>query len=463
MFKFEQAGSVTPEKEDVVEVYRNRNVQMPISPREFVMFADARITPSNAPLRMLSFHHRSVDIGVSYPIHEHTVKIDGDKTTNIHNVFTQIDLKGAGFIHPETFVSRKDGIYEGDMAGAPEARLIPDYNDLPWGYDVLGLLDERVALAVKDKARQLSKLGLRTEAIAGIYRLNKIFYRGEFVATREFKAAQAERFDKAAGQAEAAGDEKRAAEYRAKKKAFLADYDPVMIVRLVREALRLRDFVDAKTREERLAMLEEVCRNLNIENQELKIDKRFSHVTKAGREDLQRFVARSAGKNAGILHGNGEAHLFMHMGNWTLAGEVVDLDSVGKIVGESKSKKPVNEPFSTPQKDGKTKFVGYDMGQYRGEDAEYGLPKGVVKDLRDSGTSVRLFLTHCAETFPDDRVDNAKMTREYVDGYLEGFGGRDPLAALHIGQDKIIETMRSLAERIIAKGGSVAPVPADKI
>lgn len=78
-------------------------------------------------------------------------------------------------------------------------------------------------------------------------------------------------------------------------------------------------------------------------------------------------------------------HEFLHMGDLTLAREVVDLDSVQSVVKNGKGKEKLfeSEPFFTRNPKGYA-YINPDIGLHRLPDERFELPKCLIKDLRDA-------------------------------------------------------------------------------
>lgn len=446
-------------------LYRNPHVRLPFDPKELVMFVhrDAPVSEEGTPLppqlRVLPYHHRSADFGVSYVMHERIPSSDADHP-EVDNVFCQIDLKGGGFLFPEGYESKKDRLPLGSFSGASEAALVSHSMETVARYNVLGLLDDHMATSVIQTAERLAAAGMRTEAIAGVYYLPSIRVEGKEVPIEEWKHRLETQFDSLIAEARARGDEAEASDLEYKKEDLDEEFNPVEAVRLMRSVFRWRDVVEARSETEQNEMLSEACKNLNLEAQELGQRAGFEVETAGGKQRWMNFITRWVGKNMGILHREGLIHTFLHMGNLTLAGEVVDLDSVQNVVSTKRIAGAKQQPFATKvgETGGKYAYIDPAIGRHRLPDSEFGLPKCLLKDLRDGCFSVRAFLREVRK-FQD--VDRAPLVKAMQEGYDEGFGNGEPFQAIGISRDRLCEVLNQLAERIIGRKEYYAPVPLD--
>lgn len=102
------------------------------------MFLDKKSKETEADkarrLRTIPYHHRSADLGIMTPIHEQFPSKDGKQ--GMHHVYTQIDIKGSGFVFPEEHESKKHGLSAGELAGSPEVVFVPESVETPMVYDI---------------------------------------------------------------------------------------------------------------------------------------------------------------------------------------------------------------------------------------------------------------------------------------------------------------------------------------
>jgi len=449
-------------EEALEETYRNPHVELPFDPKDLGMFLDRKGGAVN--LRALDYHHRSADLGVNTIIHE--------REGNRHQVYCQFDLKGSGFQFPETYESKKSSIPRGMMANTPEAYMITGSQETPWGYEPLGLMDERSVQFTIEIAERLSVAGMRTEGIAAVYRLRRLVYDGKEMGTDEFKKINIERIVQMARETK---DPEGRKELIAMAKDLKWNFEPVLMVRLLRSIFRIRDLNEEPEKKE--AMIEEACQSLNNEAQGLGSTERYDSKTPEGREKWLKRIVRELGKNAGILHQQGLVHMFMHMGNLTLAGEIVDLDSVDTVAAERVFRgKPENKqvwldkgddsgpyrarPFFKETATGCT-FISPTIGLHQKPDARFGLPRCVTKDIRDLCFSVRGLTKSLRSNLLGKKLDTRDLAKELSRGYLEGLAGKTPLEALGVTPERLAEVFSEVARDVVERGNHYPPIPGD--
>jgi hypothetical protein len=448
---------------DVEEIYRNPDLKLPFDPKDLVMFVDRGASDTaesrSRRLRILPYHHRSADLGISTVIHER-IPARGTRPS-AHNVYVQIDIKGGGFVSPETHESKKHGLQMGELAGSPEAVLQTHSYETASGYDFLGLMDEGMAITTARRAHQLAADGMRTEAVAGLYRIKSLRVEGKEVRLKDFLAEARRQLEALADEAKRQGDEELRREYLAKISDLKSPdgFRPVVEVRLMRSVLRLRDFLDADPglRQE---MLDEACRCLNIEQQTLGFDQRFEAKSPEGRRAWLAFMVGAIGKNLGILHRHGLVHMFLHMGNLTLAGEIVDLDSVQPVVkrGKGGGEGKTGEPFFSKY-DGGYAYIDSAVGEHRLPDGRWGIPRCVLKDFRDASFSFRKILKEIPELGGADI--RRELAEEMVREYVAGLGSDEPFADIGITRERLEQVLKEVVEIQIANGRRIPPIPTD--
>ncbi len=409
----------------LTEVYVNKRFKLYFDPKDLALFVDR--SNGNVPLRSLPYHHRSADVGISTIIHENDAKRK--------NVYCQFDIKGGGFLFPETHESKKMGVQAGDLAGSPEAHIFPDSPETAWGYDALGLLDERLTKNTIFNANILSAAGMRIEGIVAVYRTDTLFINGEDVSVIDFKKEAIFRFRALAVEAQTVEEKKQ---YREMAVNIKEEFQPVVMIRAMRSIFRLRDFKNA-TCNERDVMLKEACENVNMEMKALRRDEHFSVESEEGKKEFLRFIIHWYGKNVGLMHGVGMVHAFLHMGNLSLAGEIVDLDSVQKVIVEKKGVVRINP----------------DIGRFQNMDERFGLPKCILKDMREICFSVKILLRN------DFRQYRPEMCHELIDGYLLGLGESEPFERIGLSAEKCRQVFRIIAQEVVAEGHHMPPVQPD--
>lgn len=442
-FRTERFTQLT--KETLIEMYRNRRMELPkdFDPRNFAVFLDRE--NGKLELRTLEYHHRSADFAK-----QETVRERGEHG----HVYCTFDVKGVGFLYPETYESKKDSLYKGICAGFPEAYVIPGSSENPWGYNSLGLLDERLFMKTAQNAEQLADAGARVEGIVAAYRLGQIMFKGKPLDVKEYKKNEIASL-RASDEPEMASDMRE-------------NFEPILAVRAMRSVFRLRDLSDAETDEEAVAMMEESCTNLNHEAEQQNRPVRFDSRTPEGREKWVRFIAYWTGKNVGIIHRLGMAHLFLHMGNLSLAGEVVDLDSVGPVIQRRRYKKRPQDrlrhkdaPFYHETPEG-CAFISDEMGKHQSPDDQHRLPKCLAKDFRDSCFSFRqMVYGGFSRAMQGRALDPRAIAREMIRGYAEGIGESEPFADIGVTNARLKEVFTAIAENVVGLNLHYPPIPPD--
>lgn len=451
-----------PDKQ-IERIYKNPRLKLPFDPKDLVMFLDRGVegTPEEKTprLRTIPYHHRSADLGITTPIHERFPSKDGEP--GMHHVYTQFDIKGSGFVYPEEHESKKHGMEAGELAGSPEAVFVPESVETPMGYDILGLLDAGMVQNTVERARFLASKGMRTEAVAGVYDINVIRMNGKDISVKEFKKQAIEILDEQAKELVKGYDDEELETLHEKIESLKSEdgFNPVIEVRCMRSVLRLRDLKDASD-SDKMELIKEAIKSLNIEMQYLGEEIRFDAETLEGRKKWLEFVTFWIGKNTGIMHGTGLIHMFLHMGNLTLAGEVIDLDSVQPVLkkGKGSGSSYKDQPFYNKTEDGYA-YIDVGAGEHRKPDDRFGLPKCLVKDIRDACFSFRMLIKKMPE-FKDEAL-RIKLTKKMIDGYIDGFGNMEPYEDVGVTRHKLIHVMRQIADEVIGKGMYYAPIPTD--
>lgn len=453
-------------KEEVEEIYRNPRLEIPFDPKDMVMFADKKGGDLN--LRVLPYHHRSADLGISTVIHERDKKR--------HHVYSQIDIKGGGFMYPEGFESLKDDVPAGSLAGAGEAFVVPRSKEYEWDYNPLGFMDRRVIDRLTDAADELSADGMRVEGVAGAYTFEYLYLDGEKVSVQDFKKRVLEDWKKQ--EEESQGKEKK--EWRKKIKDFNEQFEPIIVIRLMRSVFRVRDFRDADSTQAQ-AMVAEACKNLTYESEALGEGKKFEAETRKGQEEWLRFINYWYGKNLGIMQTKARVHGYLHMGNVTLAGEIVDLDSVERGVVTKEFKGNANnkqrwlnakreelrgesyaDQASFKETETGCAFISPD-DRYRTLDERFGLPKNIVKDFRDLCFSLGQLYKQTAKKLSHGRdIEPNVIVEEIVRGYEEGLGEKSTFEDIGVTVDQLKKVFRQIARDILIKGVHYNPISPDE-
>lgn len=442
------------------ETYKNPRIKFPFDAKDLGLFLDRKSGP--VKLRVLDYHHRSADLGVNTIIQE--------KDAKRHHVYCQLDLKGSGFQFPESYESKKSGVPKGMMTGTPEAYILTGSQETPWGYEPMGLMDERSVEFTVKIADRLSAAGMRTEAVAAVYRLHRLVLDGEEVSTKDFKQ---QNIDRIVEMARAETDKEKRAELVSMARDLRDNFQPVLMVRLMRSALRVRDLGEEP--EKTQYMIAEACQSLNNEAKGLEQPGGYSAETKVGVDRWLQRISLEYGKNLGILQREGLAHMFLHMGNLTLAGEVVDLDSISEVLknkvftGRPENKQKWLEkgdedgPYlgrpSFRETENGCVFIDPAVGLHQTPDAEFGIPRCLLKDIRDICFSVRGLLKNVKGKYHAE--ERRHIAQEFIRGYVEGLGDGKAFERIGLTKDRLSEVCTKMATGLIERGEHYPPIPGD--
>ncbi len=404
-------------------------------------------------LRVVDFHHRSVDQTMAHPVNY--------KAGEARHILWRIDAKGVGFIKPETYVSNKHDIKPGDLAGYPEVHMSPYCRETPWGYDSLGLFDERMAGTTVKKAEELSRLGMRVETFAAYYRLNTVHVGGETITVKELKRRTIEDFKEQAKEVRAVAanarrngaspEEVETIKARAKRlleheQDLRQNFEPVIAIRLMRSVFRIRDLQDG-TRDQKRIMIEEAVAALQAESRLLHgVESPIRLDTMEGCDAYLKQLADWFGQGLGVLFRTGQSHIFLHMGNLSLAGEIVDLDSVTKVMRTRLGKG----------------YLGDGANVYTTTHPEYGIPNCLVKDMRDLCFSNRnLRKSFLGMNYATTGNSRKLMADALKAGFARGIGEEEPYALIGVSNQKLQEVFAAIVQRIIVGGESMPPIAPD--
>ena len=269
---------------------------------------------------------------------------------------------------------------------------------------------------------------------------------------------------------------------------MLTEYKPTVAVRATRSIFRIRDVADSMKNAEAthpLTMARESAKNLTIESKELSDPKKgeqgtvFEVETKEGFEKWCSFICYSLGKNMGILQREGYVHGYLHMGNVTLAGEIVDLDSVSKAViegeyhGAAAQKEAWFEKLKNEKINGKSKGPFFSKTKKGWADINptmvdrvlpvppYNLPNALMKDIRDISYTIREF-TRMFSVFPQGRSLNyKKMADEVMRGYTEGMSKETKFALIGITNERLTDIVKTLVVSQVQNGNSYPIIKPD--
>jgi len=415
-------------RESLEQIYRNPALQrsldaMGVDPQECGVFLDRQ--QGSMELRTIDFHHRTVDRRLQDPLRV--------KTKTSDRVFAHFDLKGVGFIAPETHESKKEEISRGSLADADEVYVLPKSTENAWGYDVLGLFDERMLNLALKNADYLAPKGFRGEAFAAAYRLKHVWIGGKETSTREFIQQQSNRIRE---KTELAQDESEKKRLERVAQDLEENFSPVLAVRCMRSVFRIRDLADARP-ELAKSMLRETIDNLKQESRVLGQQvPDFDVDNPNGLTEYVKSIIEWIGHNLGILKREGLTHNYLHMGNISLAGEVVDLDSIQKVVRVSKLKM-VFTPSISPD--------------WRMMNAEDGIPLALEKDIRDAVVSCKNFIKIMKKLgYTVD--DGQTLSQAFLRGWRREIRNSELYASLGASYEKLDATVESMVLKGIRDG-----------
>ena len=445
----------------LTEIYMNGGLkrelaQREIDPEDLAIFLHPE---GELELRVVDFHHRSVDVPMKEPVVHR-------KKDHSH-VYCSFDVKGVGFLKPETHASKKDGIERGELAGYPSAYITSHSKETPWGYDALGLFDERMAMTTVKKSEELSALGMRVEAFVALYRLDRVYVDGEVTTLSALKREAAERFMQERADLKATIKSmmqnrtrplleeeilpirKQIEQLEVWKDDMMRNFSPVIGIRLMKSVFRIRDLQDATPAQARI-MLEEAVANLQTERRLLHQEETVPEFTLSsveGREAYLTQLAKWFGEGLGILMKTGQSHLFLHMGNLSLAGEIVDLDSVSKVLRT---------------RQGKVSF-GDGANVYTAMHEEYHLPNCLIKDMRDIVFSLKKLVQALrAQGYDIRKTAKEQIVHASLAGFTKALGtDHEPYQAIHVTNQRLCEVFGSILERILISGEHMSPLPQD--
>lgn len=445
--------------DNLKEVFSNPNTQLPFQASDMAFFLDKSKNEQQGDygvnLRTLPYHHRSADLGVNTVINEQLPTADNGL---VHNVYCQIDIKGAGLLSPEDYEEKKEGISKGDLVGSGEVQLIPHDVENTWDYEVLGLFDSRHLKHTLEAISKLAKAGMRTETVAAAYEINSLLINGQAMTVEEWKTQTARLLT-----AEMGG---RSEELVRKLRDFKEKFKPVILVRLMRSVIRVRDFKDSKSSQAKV-MLDEACENLTNESAALGEEKKFNADSSEALEDWAKFLTYWYGKNLAIMQNLGVVHSFLHMGNLTLAGEIVDLDSVQPVITKIfvGNERKLPSQYSDARTvnfndDGYAFFIGKEMSSLGQLDERFGLPKCLIKDYRDLAFSVKQLIEYIIKNIPQGKnLPRAVISESLANGFKDNLKEDQPFNNLGLSRSNLVQVFESIVTRCVRDGESMKPVP----
>ncbi len=332
--------------------------------------------------------------------------ISGKRATSRVNYYFSLDMKGCGFVHPENFQSKKDGYFKGYFRGIDKEVITVDSEEYEWKYQVLGLFDSRVIESLIENCELINNHGGRAEEVIKVFYLEEIFYQGKKTSIIELQ----------------------------KRKVIPEDFSPVMVLRASRTPHRIKDLWEAKEPGRQKEMMQDVFEILNKENELLGIDEKFCLETPESIKSYLLQFCYQIGRNLGVLQKLGKIMVYFNTGNITLAlGEIVDLDSIADYDSEEDGAIP---------------------------DDIYGIPKSVLKDIRDSLFALNRLIKVFEKIFPflkhDDTLRDS-LFESFNRGYQDFYQGKIKKLK-NFKKDDIKKTVESIASIILINNQRVAPI-----
>ncbi|MEI7426026.1 MAG: hypothetical protein WCK16_03835 [Candidatus Moraniibacteriota bacterium] len=341
--------------------YQNSEIDLPFKIEKMVFFKDPQ---GEFNLETHQNHHRASWFS---PV--------GIKDKN-NNIFFRIAMKGVGYLYSKYYASKKDA-----YQGKDDEITLHKSKEYGWGYNVLGLFDKRNVTPLIESANELTKAGLRCEAIAGAVNLEQVMLGGKKVDKKQLRVYLKEEGAKAG--------------LSQKQLEDIDLFEPAEIIRLTRETMRIKDFCEEnkKGKEE---MLQNVFRTLNLENELKQDEKRYTTSEPESIKTYLQDTFKQAAINLAILHNGGKIMCYLNSGNMTLSlAEIVDLDSIISLNGKKLFLSPliINDP-------------------------EWKIPKGIIKDTRDEIYALgKMFLGGMCDLLSITKEDRQEFYRIFVENY----------------------------------------------
>jgi hypothetical protein len=380
-------------------IYQNKQINFPFDLKKMDFFVDPE---GDAALETHPHHHRAA----WFP------KVAmGDKEGN---VFFDTTIKGLGYLYPESYRSKKDDFHGESGSDITVQKSVED----PWGYKVLGLFDRRNLGPLLQNIEKLKKAGLRCEEVAAANELKKVLIAGQpkdIKELREYLISEAKKQN-----------------LSQKILDDIKGFEPVLLVRIMRENWRIADFCDA-TKGEKRKMLADVFKALNIEKtQEKENDFYDIDNPESMKKYLEDFFTGS-GKNLAIMQNNGAMMTYFNSGNITLSlGEVVDLDSII--------------------------FLDKGFSAHITPDAETEVPKGYKKDIRDQIYALgKMFIEAFGDMVEIDKNLRERLTVVFQESYDKNID-KEKLKKLKVNPEKVMQVVSDYSKEMIKFNRRVAPV-----
>ncbi|MBI5229776.1 MAG: hypothetical protein HY981_00505 [Candidatus Magasanikbacteria bacterium] len=458
-FGFERYEEI-PEKY-IRELYKNPRVQGSFDWHEFLVFIDRirrKKTPKSIDALILPRHHRTINFLPAESLIERMTLLDG-REVNFH--YTTINSKGGGFVVPEHYDDKKEAIYS-DVTPEIAKHKTTDYS---WGYDMLGLMDGRVSWSLVRATNHMQASGARCESIAAVYAIDGIKYEGEWTSIEKLRSrTDAEghfvwprAFKKEADEIWSTADSKEERNYLTNLAPYgrtIGEYHPVIVIRLQRTPYRIKDFDKEPDAHIRRQILDHA---LNVVSWEQKFhDPSFPGLSAEKIDDIEKYLLLMAewiGRNLGVLQRNGYFMRYFNSGNVTMAGELVDLDSLFSVFKKKKTKR--GEEYI---------FDGSGLAGYEGEEAQFHIPKFIYKDIRDAVLACYKIFTAIKEILPAiglTSLHRRSMGLKFVDSYASALNDGEGMARL-VPAIRLVEVVRSLITTRFIDGEKLSRTPIDE-
>jgi hypothetical protein len=210
------------------------------------------------------------------------------------------------------------------------------------------------------------------------------------------------------------------------------NFSPALVVRCMRSVFRIRDLIDAH-----VALAKPILREVidNLKQESIALGKSLPNFTvdsPDGLVDYTKSITEWIGHNLGILQREGLRHNYLHMGNISLAGEIVDLDSIEKVLQNS---------------GGGVRFAKDITSDWQNIDEEYKIPLVLLKDVRDSVVSCKKFIKHIK------KLGYSTPSKESLsDSFLKSWRRAMNKSEIYSPVGTSFESLNSAVENMVYKG-----------
>lgn len=399
--------------EAVEVIYENDRVNLPFRAKDLAVFLEPK--QGSVSLGVRGAHHRSAEIPAHLMVGEAPSPWGKHQEKNL---FFTVDLKGTGFLHPQSYVSKKEWIH--GVPGAKEVHVKKPAVEMSWGYDVLGLMDERSFHDARRMTEEFQRLGARTETFVAAMRIQQLYYDGALRRVPDLQNDDVLPRD--------------------------PEWHPVIAVRLMRCKTRIQDFVGASV-EVRQDMLADAFRVLNLEAKKQGRDIRFDATDPDSVRQYLLQIAKWHAKNLAILHDVGRVHHFLNSHNLTLAGEMVDLDSVSPAVVQMRYQEAPRVPSHET---------------HQSWDAQFKIPRILLKDIRDFAFAFKDQVAALREVVPLGADAGAAVAEAFMEAYGHALSQKPEVEHLGFPRARLVEVVREVIEDHLVRGKAMRPIATDE-